>query len=231
MVAYLVLPAADQIEDRRTRSRPANGYCLGMDLEWNAELLNQLEDHWQGQLMPRLDGLTDDEYLWQPVPDCWTISRRGESLAPISYGSGEFTMDYAEPPHVPEPATTIAWRLAHITEGFAETNASHFGGPPADIRTFQYAGTAIDALRQLDDAHDTWVNGVRSLGTAGLARPQGPSQPAEFADAPMARLILFMHMEVIHQGAEVCLLRDLYLRNGSGLLRQQAAALDERPVS
>ena len=27
----------------------------------------------------------------------------------------------------------------------------------------------------------------------------------------MARLIMFVHVEVIHHGAEICLLRDLYL--------------------
>jgi hypothetical protein len=32
---------------------------------------------------------------------------------------GEFTMDYAEPPHEREPVTTIAWRLAHVIVGFA----------------------------------------------------------------------------------------------------------------
>ncbi|MEV6521732.1 DinB family protein [Longispora sp. NPDC051575] len=184
-----------------------------MDIDWNAELVGQLESHWRHQLRPRLDGLTDDEYFWQPVPGCWTISRRGETSAPISLGAGEFTMDYAEPPRVPEPVTTIAWRLAHITVGFAVDNASHFGGPPTASSTFRYAGTSEEALRQLDDAYAMWVDGVRGLGAAGLARPQGPSQPPEFADEPMAKLILFTNTEVIHHGAEICLLRDLYLRN------------------
>jgi hypothetical protein len=69
-----------------------------MDIDWNAELVDQLEWHWQHQLRPRLDGLTDDEYYWQPVRGCWTISRRGQSPAPISLGAGEFTMDYAARP-------------------------------------------------------------------------------------------------------------------------------------
>ena len=186
-----------------------------MDVDWNSELVDQLEQHWRHQLRPRLDGLTDDEYFWQPVPDCWTISRRGQSSAPIAFGAGEFTMDYAEPPHDPAPVTTIAWRLAHLIVGFASDSAKHFGGPPADARTFLYAGTAHEALQQFDDAHDTWVEGVRNLGTQGLARPQGPQQPPAFADAPMAKLILYTNLEVIHHGAELALLRDLYLRNGS----------------
>ncbi|HYS39528.1 MAG TPA: hypothetical protein VEO01_28255 [Pseudonocardiaceae bacterium] len=125
-------------------------------MDWNAELVDQLEWHWQQQLRPRLAGLTDDEYFWQPVPGCWTLSRRGASSAAVSLGAGEFTMDYAPPPH------------------------------------------------------------VRGLGAAGLARPQADIAPTQCADAPMAKRILHIHREVIHHGAEICLLRDLYLWKADG---------------
>jgi hypothetical protein len=52
---------------------------------------------------------------------------------------------------------------------------------------------------------------VRSLGAGGIARPQCAISPPEFADAPMAKLILYTNLEIIHHGAEVSLLRDLYL--------------------
>jgi hypothetical protein len=110
--------------------------------------------------------------------------------------------------------TTIAWRLAHLIVGFASTNGEHFGGPAVTESTFRYAGSAEDALRQLDDEYELWVDGVRNLGTAGLAQPQG--HPPAFAHAPLAKKMLYVNVEVIHHGAEICLLRDLYLRNGSG---------------
>jgi len=183
-----------------------------MDMNWNEELLSQLEWHWDNQLRPRLAGLTDDEYFWAPVPGCWTISRRGESAAPISVGAGEFTMDYGMPPPDPEPVTTIAWRLAHIIIGvFGSRVASHFGGPAVDYESFVYAGTAEEALRQLDDAYEAWIKGVRSLGDAGLAQPCGPAE-GPFAEYSMAALVLHIHREAIHHGAEIALLRDLYLR-------------------
>src|ERR1700733_15805099 len=78
-------------QQRHHRRRPTIG---PMAIDWNDEIVDQLESHWQQQLRPRLDGLTDDEYFWQPVPGCWTISRRGESSAPVSVGAGEVTMDY-----------------------------------------------------------------------------------------------------------------------------------------
>lgn len=181
-----------------------------MDIDWNAEILDQLESHWEHRLRPRLEGLTDDEYFWQPVPGCWTLTRRGESTASMPLGAGEFTMDYAPPPHDREPVTTIAWRMAHLVAVFGPADAFHFDRPRASHDAVDYAGTADAALRQLDAGHDAWVRDVRRLGTAGLAAPQGSLSPPEFADAPIARLVMHIHREVIHHGAEICLLRDLY---------------------
>src|SRR5215469_1572547 len=186
-------------------------------IDWNTELVKQLEWHWGYHLRPRLEGLTDAEYFWQPVPGCWTLSRRGESAAPISMGAGELTMDYARSPNDPEPVTTIAWRLAHIIVGvFAERVATHFGGPPADWDTWDYAPTAEQALKQLDQVHDAWVAGVRSLGAEGLAWQVGPEEgnDGEYAQSPMVELVLHIHRETIHHGAEIALLRDLYRWKG-----------------
>jgi DinB superfamily len=158
----------------------------------------------------RLEGLTDDEYFWQPVPGCWTLSRRGASTAPLSLGSGEYTLDYARPPHEREPVTTIAWRLAHLLDVFGPPTAPHFV-PSAERPTIEYPGTAGAALRQLDEAYDAWMRDVRGLGAQGLVQPQGALSPPQFAGAPLARLVMYNHVEVIHHGAEICLLRDLYL--------------------
>ena len=130
----------------------------------------------------------------------------------MALGDGDFAWDLGEP-QGPEPVTTIAWRLAHLIVGFAEMNGAHLGGPPTHVATFDYAGTAKEALRQLDDVHDMWVQGVGGLGDAGLVRPQGPTVLPGFADAPMAWLVLYTSLEVFHHDAEICLLRDLCLRN------------------
>lgn len=180
-----------------------------MDINWTTELLDQLEWHWQHQLRPRLAGLTDEEYFWEPVPGCWNLRRRGESTAPISAGTGEYTIDFAWPEPDPPPVTTVAWRLAHVTVGVLGARyAAHFGGPPADYRTWEYASTAAAALAQLDERYSGWTKGVRSLSAEDLARPCGPAEP--FPEASMAALVLHINREVIHHGAEICLLRDLY---------------------
>ncbi|MBO0832085.1 MAG: DinB family protein [Actinobacteria bacterium] len=183
-------------------------------MDWNSELLDQLEWHWDHQLRPRLQGMSDAEYFWEPVPGCWSIRPKGTSTAPISVGAGEYAMDFALPQPDPPPVTTIAWRLAHVIIAvFAARNASHFGGPPADYQTWEYASTAADSLRQLDEQHAAWIKGVRSLGATGLAHPVGQAE-GPFAESPMATLVLHIHREVIHHGAEISLLRDLYRAKG-----------------
>ena len=52
------------------------------------------------------------------------------------------------------------------------------------------------------------------MSAADLAAPCGPAE-GPYADYPKAALVLHIHREVIHHGAEVSLLRDLYRRRGS----------------
>lgn len=71
------------------------------------------------------------------------------------------------------------------------------------------AGTAAETPRRLDETHHAWITGVRGLDDKALARPVGPAE-GPFAKEPMATLVLHIHREAIHHGAEIALLRDLY---------------------
>jgi len=165
-------------------------------VDWAAEVVSQLDFHWNYQLRKRLDGLTDEEYLWEPVPGAWSI-RDG-------------AIDWAWPAPEPAPVTTIAWRLAHVTLGcFRMRAASHFGAPAVSYDDFPYSSTATGALAQLDEAYGFWLNGVRALGVEGMARPCGSAEPG-FEDYPLMTLVLHINRELIHHGAEIALLRDLW---------------------
>jgi hypothetical protein len=178
---------------------------------WNAMLRDQLSWHWTHQLRDRLDGITDDEYFWEPAPGSWNVRPRGTGTAPVQAGSGAVTIDFAFPVPEPSPFTTIAWRLGHVIVGvLAMRNASHFGRAATGYESFAYAATAAEALAQLDAEYATWTAGVESLGEDGLARPCGPAE-GPYAELSMAALVLHINRETIHHLSEVCLLRDLYL--------------------
>ncbi|GHD00154.1 DinB family protein [Zhihengliuella salsuginis] len=189
------------------------------DRGWNERLVEQLDFHWRAALRPRLDGLSDHEYRWEPVPDCWNVRPRGESGPPfdgaVTAGTGDFAIDFAFPEPTPPPVTTIAWRLGHLIVGvLGARNASHFGGPPIDYPTHDYAGTAAGALEQIDTVYEQWTAGVRGLGEDNLFRPCGPAE-GPYAQSPLADLVLHINREVIHHGAEIALLRDLYAHRTS----------------
>jgi hypothetical protein len=163
-----------------------------------SQLADQLDYHWTNQLRPRLAGLTDEEYFWEPVPDCWTVHRDG-------------AIDFTYPEPQPASFTTIAWRLAHVIVGvLAMRNYSHFGGPEASYQTWQYATDAATALRQVDEQYRKWIDSVRALSDDDLQRPCGPAE-GPYAEYPFIALVLHINREVIHHGAEIACIRDLYV--------------------
>ena len=181
-----------------------------MELDLTTELDKQLSWHWEYQLWPRWQGLTDDEYLWEPVAGAWSVRPAGDAASPAPMGSGSARIDWARPVPDPAPVTTIAWRVGHILVGiYGDRNARYFGGPPTSYPDYDYPLTADDALDRLDQGYRTWIAGVRGLTAADLA--QNCREPGFESDSMMA-LILHINRELIHHGAEISLLRDLYAR-------------------
>lgn len=179
-------------------------------MDWTSVLLEQLTFHWDHQVRPRLEGMTDDEYLWEPVPGAWSIRPRAEARTAMAAGGGDLVADFEMPEPVPAPVTTIAWRIGHVIVGiFGARNAAHFGGPPMDYFSVEWPGTAHAALTMLDDVYAGWVEGAGGLDEAELAEPVGESE-GPYAAYPYGALVLHVNREAIHHLAEVALLRDLY---------------------
>lgn len=188
----------------------------------NKELVDQLDWHWQNQARSRLEGLSDEEYFWEPVAGCWSVRQRGTSSAPMQMGGGEYTIDFGIPEPVPAPVTTIAWRLGHILVGvLGERLSSHFGGQPISYREYSYPATAGQALEELDSMYAHWFSAVAALTPEEMERPVGPAE-GSFADAPMVALIQHINREMIHHLAEIALLRDLWANSSGGQLGRKA---------
>jgi hypothetical protein len=177
-----------------------------MTFDWGTQLVGQLEFYWDAHLRPRLDGMTDEEYLWEPVDGCWSL-RKGPD--------GRYELDRGRPSD-PPPFTTIAWRLVHIGAYCLANRANAFFTDNTDLVMFDprlvptdLPGTAADAIAFLERSYSQWHDGIASLDEEALRRPLGP-RGAGFADDPMAALVLHISREVMHHGGEICLLRDLY---------------------
>jgi hypothetical protein len=64
----------------------------------------------------------------------------------------------------------------------------------------------------VEDEYEKWVNGVCDRGTE-----HSPNHRGTRLHSPTHRwrMMLYANVEVIHHGAEVCLLRNLYLHTGT----------------
>ncbi|MFI5554615.1 DinB family protein [Streptomyces sp. NPDC051738] len=60
-------------------------------------LLTEQFDCARERAQVRLTGLSDEEYLWEPVPDCWSIRRRSEATTPRAFGPGDWVLDQGAP--------------------------------------------------------------------------------------------------------------------------------------
>ena len=176
---------------------------------WRDLLLDQLSFYWDFHLWPRLDGLADDEYLWEPASPAWSV-RRGPDGVP--------RLEQEVPEPEISPVTTIAWRMVHVGRDVLGRRARALFGPtdaPADADMFDPRHwpdapiTAEDGLAMLEEGYRSWRAGIERLDDESLLRPIGP-KGAEFAESPLAALVTHLSREAMAHGAEICLLRDLY---------------------
>lgn len=176
---------------------------------WRDLLLDQLDFYWNFHLWPRLDGLTDTEYLWEPASPAWSI-RPGPD--------GEPRLEHEVPePEIP-PVTTIAWRMVHVGRDVLGRRARALFGPtdaPRDADMFdprhwpETPVTAEGGLAMLDEGYRSWRAGIAALDDESLMRPIGPLGE-QFGEFPMAAVVTHLSRETMTHGGEVCLLRDLY---------------------
>ena len=136
------------------------------------EDLAEFSDYAWNRLRARLDGLTDDEYFWEPS------------------------------------VTTMVWRLTHVRDMLAEErNFTWLGVPVPDSRPIGSPTSAADALAQLAEAYALWrkaLSETEDLSTS-VGRIAGP-----FGDSTRRAFVHHVLDELIHHGAEIALLRDLY---------------------
>ena len=157
------------------------------------DLHEQLSWHWEARLRPRLDGLSDAECFWEPAAGCWTVDEHGPQ------GSW--------PTPDPAPITTIAWRLSHLGALLTQRASAHFGDRDQQLT---WPSTAAEALALVDTGYAAWSAGVLTAEPERFARPhQGPPGSAD-ERYPLWAVLLHVNTEVIHHGAEVALLRDLW---------------------
>jgi DinB family protein len=159
--------------------------------------------------------LTTAEYLWEPVPGAWSVRRRAAGPGPRAtwlVGAGDWGRDgYRDAEPYPPPFTTIAWRLSHLSE-MLTLRADHTAGSRSLTKdAYRTSGDADGAIASFAQAVEAWRDTLlgcddAALDTVGYSSyPYGSDTGDMFID-----IVWWVNQEVLHHGAEIALLRDLY---------------------
>ncbi len=172
-------------------------------------------DFGREQLVRRLVGLTDEEHLWEPVPNCWSIRPQAGGPGPgatLLVGAGGWGRDSARPTHPsPPPFTTIAWRLGHLSEQMTVRAEYTIGAHVLTRDDYRFSGDAAGAIASFDKGSAASRAAIVSADDAGLdmvgrsTYPDGGDSEERFID-----VVWWVNQELLHHGAEIALLRDLY---------------------
>jgi uncharacterized damage-inducible protein DinB len=128
-----------------------------------------------GRLRDRLEGLTEEEFRWEPGPG----------------------------------VSTLAWRVGHIAELLTEERIATWLGVDVGSAPVKPPMTARDVVETLDDAIRVWLDVLAAVPEESLSDRLGPVAGPYGEDSRRA-FVLHVLDELIHHGAEVALVRDLW---------------------
>jgi DinB superfamily len=159
----------------------------------------------------RLDGITDDELLWQPATDAFSVRRRGEAVSSQPLGTGEWVLDHGEPFGAPTPLRTIAWLVNHTWAGCELRWEWSFGARSRLDDDLEYSPNASVAIGRLWSAADRLARAVEAGDPDAMAQPGFGQYPHGLdPHVPFLAIVWWQTREVIHHLAEAAFLRDVH---------------------
>ncbi|MDF5752830.1 DinB family protein [Spongiactinospora sp. TRM90649] len=165
----------------------------------------QLDVSWT-LLTMHLDKVTDEEALWEPAANCWSVRPRPD---------GTWAADFAIPEPEPIPVLSAGWVMWHI--GFWWSNAHRqcfepttepFDWSSAAAAT-PWPGDVSSAVKWLTACHDRWAAALKPLTDADL---DSTTQSTWFADGTLTlgHVIAWTNVELMKNAAELGALRHLH---------------------
>ncbi|MEV4225126.1 DinB family protein [Nonomuraea sp. NPDC049725] len=149
-----------------------------------------------------LDQLTDEDALWEPVPNCWTVRPRPD---------GTWTADFSMEELDPIPLPTIGWVMWHMGMWWENAYAGCFGdGASADWAAVAAAttwpGDVRSAVTSLTGHHDRWRAALDALSDADLDATDRTTWFAE-GGLTLGHVLAWANVELMKNAAEIGSLR------------------------
>ena len=150
------------------------------------------------RLRARIEGLTDDEFFWQPMPRSWTI---------YEDRPGHWTYHYAIPEPDPAPLTTIGWQLVHLGTTKLMYHEWAYGDARLTFPQIEIPSSTSGALLLLEKGQGMLADDLRGMPEANLDDPR----KTNWGDLwPAWRIFTTMADHDAFHGGVIGYLRDLY---------------------
>jgi hypothetical protein len=173
------------------------------------------------------NGLTDDELMWEPTGDAWTVRAATEHRTATPFVTGEWAADFdaelvmaADDGKRFEPLTSIAWLFWHVgsqpgraaeLDFFDGAHSAASGWTSPYIAAHPIFTTAADAVGAMRAGWRALGAALRSADDEQLERPTafwGYGGPGPMGTG--AQIVGSILNEVSHHGTQIGVLRDLY---------------------
>jgi hypothetical protein len=153
--------------------------------------------------------LTDEECLWEPAPDAWTV--RADA-------AGRWVADWVVPEPSPVPATTIGWLTWHVGFWWTSTHGVCFGSGAPDRSSIFWPGSASAAVSWLGSLKDAWRTALLEVSSSELdSTSRTAALPFGAEPLPLGQVAAWVNFELAKNVAEIGQTRHLYaLKAASG---------------
>jgi hypothetical protein len=160
-------------------------------------------DYVTEQLFDRLEGLTDDEFLWEPAPTVWTVR--------LVDGRPKPDVEVWAPEATAAPPRTLAWSMGHLGDGSMTRADWLVGSHSLRDGDLTWPMTAREGLEFMRAGLTAWRDGLAAMTDADLDEV-GRSAYSGGLDPtlPLIEIVWWVNKELLWHAADIWFVRDLY---------------------
>jgi hypothetical protein len=160
-------------------------------------------DYIVDMLFGRMEGLTDQEYLWEPAARVWTVRLIDGRPVP--------DVESWPPEPGPAPPRTLAWTLGHLGAGSATRADYLVGSHSLQDGDLVWPMRATEGLAFAREGLDAWRDGLAEMTDADLDTVGRSAYPGGLdPELPLIEIVWWVGKELVFHAGEAWLMRDLY---------------------